>query len=364
MSGRDDERLLMTVVAQCRRRIQLVIFLRHAAFGGAVAFTAAAALLAGGALLPWPAAIAYATALALGWGVVVALRRVPSPLETAASLDRMLHLDDSVVAALQSDGASSAVRPLVVRQALAGTSGITPRVVFPLAIVRPGLSFAAGLIVLMISIVLETPPRAHQRVATSGALEGAGGSDSSAADRAAWESSGQRQMPGHAGGTRTADQTAGRAGGGDVRRPSQSSAEPAAIDDRSESESTPSESAAVPTAADGTSRTINPTGPAFSGAGGEAAADVGLPSGGGGDGAARGGGGNALGRGPAAGGIAGGRLVDGTVPSSGNSRRPEDAIGTARRDGAGDASAAYDAVAPELRPYVRAYFEAIRRGRD
>jgi hypothetical protein len=337
------------------------MFLRHAAFGGAFALTAVSAFRLGGAVLPWPSALAYATGLALAWGWIVVLRRTPSLLSIAASLDRTLHLDDSVVAALQPDGESSPVRPLVVRQALARTHGVTASVVFPLAFTRPALSLAGGLVAVVISVVPGAPPAASQRIAEGRALEGAGGSATAPGNRRVNESTEPDGTIEGANATAAAS-TSDRVGDDNVRLPV---AESEATSNASQPRAA-TDPAAVPAVGGAPARTNDSRGAASGSAAGRADARsiAGLGSGAGADGAARGGGGNALGRGSGSGGVAEGRLLDGTTRRSSNAGVQVRVSGAAQREVAGGPSASYDTVAPELRPYVRAYFGAIRGGRE
>jgi hypothetical protein len=119
--------VIATVVARCRRRLRFLGFIEVAM--PAIAATVAVAAVSSRAwVLPVGAAVAAVASLA--WAVA----RTPTPRQAAAALDGRLGLEDSLVAALQFNTESDPVSRLVVRDAERRLSTVNVAAAFPLQI--------------------------------------------------------------------------------------------------------------------------------------------------------------------------------------------------------------------------------------
>ena len=330
---------LFAIVARCRARAGLVLFVRSSAMACAVTLAVAAVtrvLWSGESdAAVW---MASAVAIGVGCGVIVAVRRSPSRRQVAAHIDRHLRLEDTVVAALQMQDSSAPVGPLILRQALDRAGNVNAAAVFPMELRRPAVMLTAALL-----LVVATLPRRD-----GGPLARGGGRPVSAADAGGGDAAGAREAKPPAGNTKQPGTRNSAAG---TRENAIRSAE-------SRPSGTP-DSQQPPTASQ----------PGDSGRGGSArAADSPREApalaraSGGAD--ARGGGGSAgsgVARGAGAGGVRGGTLIVSAsgVPQATPNPQPSSRYQQAHRSA--EAALTRGEIPPELRSYVREYFRAITR---
>jgi hypothetical protein len=366
---------LVRLVRRCRRRLALIAFIRY----GCIAVAAAVALSAAvSALLPGhsltPRGIGMASLLGCAVAAALAGLRAPTLAATGAELDRRLNLSDAVVAALQFRESSEPIAALVVQAAAARVSGVVPARVFP---VRPGHSVMIAAAVVIAALALSS----FRDSATDVASSSNGPSDSSSTasgGRLEGRESSSRGDAGRGGTLRAAPATArssslepvGERSGGDRTRARNATDEAgsAAPAERATT-ATPTIDAPVPepstprrnngdtpsrgTSASNVAGSASPDRRSGRGSAAASSADVRAQ---GGPGASSEGSTTTT----AAGGVQRGRLS----PDSDRLEQAATGSGSTSSDGAAragtEAALSRDEVPPHLRPYVRAYFEAIR----
>ena len=328
---------LLAIVDRCRARAGLVMFVRASAMACAVTLAVAVVtrlLLSGDSnAAVW---VAWAAAIGIGCGATMAVHRYPSGREVAGRIDRHLHLENTVVAALQMQGGSVPVGPLILRQALDRAGNVKAAAVFPLELRLPAAMLAAALL-----LVVATLPRSEYESLASG-----DGRSISASDAGGGETAGAR-----------------------VRAPSGTTAQPGS---RSRAVRTGENATASaeprPSEAPGSQQPAAASQPGARGEGSARAADSGreapAPARASGGADARGGAGSA-GAGPArgagSGGVRGGTLippVTGATPTT-PAQQPPSRYQQAQRGA--EAALTRGDIPPELRSYVREYFRAITR---
>jgi hypothetical protein len=371
-------RQLVTAVRRLQQRARLVVFLNQMfsaiAVGGAAtsAWNVVSAPLAQGRWM----ALTVALASALVAAAMLTYLRSPTLAATGAAIDRRLHLQDRIAAALQVGRESDSVSVLVVQDAAAHLGRFTPAEVFPLILGRHAVVGTLLMAVAFLTVTIEWPRAVDPRAPGTGAglvamsqPEGA----TAAADRpsdapAAAAESTVRSLP-------SSDR---RSGPGEADSLPQRGGETAAERDRLPGASEPPAVAPAPTA----SRTAEPdsrvvsssarsSGPPQAEPGGLGAGPAGRTAASTTSEAARGAGATGAGgsapaaervTGGASGGVAAGGLDStGLAASSASPRSVESSRGApgGSRAQAGPALSRDD-IPPARRDYVRDYFLRLR----
>jgi len=350
------------MIARCRRRAGLVLFVRYSIVACAITLGVASAIRF---VQPERASATTVNGLAVLLGMVLGAtavaRRHPTPREVASTIDRHLHIDDSVVAALQTRGAQASVGPLIVTQAVYRTAGLNARDVFPMELRRPAAMLGAALL-----LVGATLPRNVSEPNTSGAgrsIAASGGDTGVAAGKQGQQSpnasssqSRDNAARGPSSGAASAKPQTSEAEASDARaRPASSSG----LDDSSQ----PAQNGGAGTAASQSRQAATRDTPGETSAGVSEGRDGtgNARSATRGDSGGSGGAGTGSARGAGAGGVRGGQLLTSSRHSAArtSSQQPAARYGQAQRDA--EAALTRGDIPPELRSYVREYFRAITR---
>lgn len=134
MTSRRRREALLQYVMRCRRRLQWLLFVRHASLIVPTLMSLAAAIVFAlrADRLQAAAWLGGAVVLGLAAAACAAAWLTPSTRSTAAELDKDLQLEDRVVTALQFLSDDDPVAGLIVRDAVDRVSGIVPANVFRL----------------------------------------------------------------------------------------------------------------------------------------------------------------------------------------------------------------------------------------
>jgi len=355
------EMVLAALVARCRVRGGFVLFVRYSVVACALALSIIAAMRIirsdeGYGLL----GIALAAIVGLAFGAVAAWRRRPSAHDVGARIDRHLHLEDTVVAAIQVQHSTTGVGPLIVRQAVARARDVDASVIFPLDLGRSATALGVAAVLLFVAT-----------------LPGNGAPGPGAGGRAASADGGTSAAAPAPDGAKATTQPATRgdaARGGETGAAPSSQARSAAAPDSTLStgetasagnDERPQRDDATQSAAGQSNDTAGgergapgrgATGAAGSAGKGPGSADVSVRA------DSKGGGGAGAGgtRGAGAGGVRGGALLaPSDIATLAPSAQPPSARYEARRRA--EAAVARGDIPPELRSYVREYFRAITR---
>jgi hypothetical protein len=340
----EEDAALAALVGRCRRRAGLVLFVRSSSAACAVTIAIVTATrfvgLGDGRGLMW---VLSAVATGVATGAAAAVRGCPSPRQTGATIDRYLHLADTIVAAIQMRNSAAAVGPLIVRQAVTRARDVDPGLVFPMDLRWP----AAMLAVSALALAITTLPRG-------------GGNDARPAVRAT-SASGAGATVADAGPGREGHQAPHAATNESATTPatpgnSASLREADTLDRDRETSATraPSESPEHERGAPGRDA-ANAAGPGRAMASAGRASALADANGGGGAG-------SGAPRGAGSGGVRGGALLAarGGTPQNGPPLQvPPEQIERARRES--EAALTRGDIPPELRSYVRDYFRAITR---
>ena len=356
------EATLEAMIARCRRRAGLVLFVRYSIVACAITLGVASAIRL---VRPEHASATTVNTLAVALGVVLGAagvaRRHPTPREVASRIDRHLHIDDSVVAALQTRDSQASVGPLIVKQAVHRTAGLNARDVFPMELRRPAAMLGAALL-----LVGATLPRSASEPNTSGAgrsIAASGGDTGAGAGK-------RGQQSPNASTPQARDSAAqGPTSGAASAKPQTSEAE--ASDDRVRPASSPGpddSSQPAPNGGAGTATsqsrqagTRDTPGETSAGVNESRNGTGNARSATRGDSGGSGGASTGSARGAGAGGVRGGQLLPSSRHSTAGtlSQQPAARYGQAQRDA--EAALTRGDIPPELRSYVREYFRAITR---
>jgi hypothetical protein len=313
-------------------------------------------------------------AAALVTAAVLTYLRTPTLSATGSAIDRRLHLQDRIAAALQVGREQDPVSALVVRDAATRLRGATPADVFPLDLGRRAVAATLLLTMALLTVTADLRRAASSRQPGAGAgavamarPEGAIAAPESPIDAAA-AASGSDVQP-----SETAN---ARPSGTQAANPSPQSAAEAAADragsrpDEAQASSlapaptapneAESRSRIVRTAAQSAAELQSEKGGAGTGPGGQSAAGAqsraplgAMPAGAGGSTPDAG-----RPKGGQSGGVAAGGLSSNIPPARSGSSRAVDgsllAVGAARAEA--DAAVSRDDIPPALRQYVRDYF--------
>jgi hypothetical protein len=176
---------LLKSLADHRRRLTLVLFVRSASAIAPVALltTAAAVAIAGATPMRRWQAIAMSLLASCAAASVLAWIRRPSLAATARRVDSALSLQDRVSAALQHADTAGPIVTLIVADAAKRLQRSVPAQVFPLDIWRRAAISASALVLATLSVTM-TLDRAGQSPAHRGALDGSAASSAGASSTA------------------------------------------------------------------------------------------------------------------------------------------------------------------------------------
>jgi hypothetical protein len=140
----DPSAAILTTVARCRMRMQLVAAARRAGITIPLAIVAVELFAVTSAAVPGQlvAIAGGAMALAVAIAALPSILRVPSIRTSAAAIDTRLRLQDSTVTAVQMLDDAEPMARLVVRDAAKRLSSVSPGRVFPF---EPPVHFSAAL---------------------------------------------------------------------------------------------------------------------------------------------------------------------------------------------------------------------------
>lgn len=319
------------------------------------------------AAIPLPGAVGAAAVIGTVVGLVNGLRLRPSVGQTAALIDRTQRLEDSVVAALQVNGTMKPLAPLIVRQAIARVAHVDARDVVRVQLRRPAVTFAAGMVAVLLAAFIHRPDAAATGMAGAG-VAGAGTSRVGAGER---PTQAEAVDAAAAGGGQTAPMNrpdapaSTRPGSSGTRTGDSTTREPAPSPEGAERPAIPARGSGRTASAASTSQGSAARGPAAAAAaaggsavnpGGAGTASGHAPSGFGAGGASD----AASTRGAGSGGVRGGALLAGGAGRAPSAAR--DAANTPPGEERSDEETAAwrDGVPPELRSYVRNYFRLVR----
>jgi uncharacterized membrane protein YgcG len=362
------EATLLEIIRRCRHRIRLVLFLRQAAFiASAIAIILAAVVY----LRPSSSHVLYVwlgAAASLISAAAVAWWRTPTARETAMELDRRLSLEDGVVAALQVQGSSAAVAPLIVRDVLLRLTDVRPGQVFPFDSRTPAALMTISMTLLLLATL---PDRSSAPRARASGAAVASSSDATPIDPAAQRQnapSGERPASAQA----ASEQSQSRGAADAARAPSDEPADRTTTSPAERKDETPSPDAAgltpVPAgtrARDAATRAAERGPSAIPGAGESGGGSASRGSSGGLGGSTAGGAGasglNLASEASGSGGIRGGTLTgpQGARPLP-TATQPGFAARIREARQRAETALARDEVPPHLRSYIHDYFLAIQ----
>jgi hypothetical protein len=151
----DPSATILTTVARCRVRMQLVAAVRRAGIAIPLAIVAGELIAGMSAATPWQ--LVAIAGSALGLAVTIAalpsILRVPGVRTSAAAIDARLRLQDRTVTAVQMLDDTDPMARLVVRDAASRLSTVSPGRVFPFEApvhFRAALAGALGATVLFV----------------------------------------------------------------------------------------------------------------------------------------------------------------------------------------------------------------------
>jgi hypothetical protein len=355
------ETALAALVARWRVRGGFVLFVRYSAVACALALSIIAAMRIirpdeGYGLL----GIALAAIVGLAFGAVAAWRRRPSAHDVGARIDRHLHLEDTVVAAIQVQHSTAGVGPLIVRQAVARARDVDASDIFPLDLGRPAAALGVAAVLLFVATLPGNSAPGSR--AAGRAASGDGGTSAAAPAPEGDKATTQPATRSHAargGETVVAPASQGRSAAAPDSTRSTGETASAGNDDRQQrDDATPSAAAQSNDTAGGERGAPGrgATGAAGSARKGPGSADVSVRA------DSKGGGGAGAGgaRGAGSGGVRGDALL---APSdialrAPVAQQPSERYEARRR---AEAAVARGDIPPELRSYVREYFRAITR---
>jgi hypothetical protein len=177
----DPSATVLTTVARCRVRMQLVAAARRAGITIPLAIVAVELFALTSAAAPGQlvAIAGGALALAVALAALPSVLRVPSVRTSAAAIDTRLRLQDRTVTAVQMLDAADPMARLVVRDAAKRLSSVSPGRVFPFEPplhFRAALAGALGATVLFVVMTASrgqagTPPDVSDGIRSAGAAQ-------------------------------------------------------------------------------------------------------------------------------------------------------------------------------------------------
>jgi hypothetical protein len=187
----DPSATILTTVARCRVRMQLVAAARRA--GITIPLAIVAGELFAGTRAATPGQLFAIAGIALGLAVAIAalpsMLRVPGVRTSAAAIDARLRLQDRTVTAVQMLDDTDPMARLVVRDAASRLSKVSPGHVFPFEApthFRAALACALGATVLFVVLTAVggqagAPPNGSDGIRSAGAAQSGRGKPPSSA---------------------------------------------------------------------------------------------------------------------------------------------------------------------------------------